>query len=139
MGRLSGGADHLSVQYEPSFTEDYRKSRAKEMQLGATLIGPHRDDFLVTINGQEAKGFASQGQQRCAAAALRLAQWRHFTAIFDSPPLVGIDDFGVHLDATRSRALLQEIEPLGQVFITCPHDIKMLGSSSAFHELEVKH
>ena len=137
MLRLSDGADILTAQYLPSITDDYKKSRAKEIQMGATLIGPHRDDFYLTINGQDTKGFASQGQQRCAAAALRLAQWRHFSSIFDTPPLVGIDDFGVHLDAKRSRALLHEIEPLGQVFVTCPHDVKMLSQTLPFYELEV--
>ncbi len=137
MLRLSDGSDILAAEYQPSITDDYKKSRAKEIQMGATIIGPHRDDFYLSINGQDAKGFASQGQQRCAAAALRLAQWRHFSSIFDTPPLVGIDDFGVHLDAKRSRALLHEIEPLGQVFVTCPHDVKMLSQTLPFHELEV--
>lgn len=137
MLRLSDSIDNLLAEYRPSTTDDYKKSRTKEMQLGATLIGPHRDDFYLTINGQDAQGFASQGQQRCAAAALRLAQWRHFATLLDTPPLVGIDDFGVHLDAKRSRALLHEIEPMGQVFVTCPHDVKMLGKTLSLYELEI--
>jgi len=113
-------SDTLSIKYLPSYTEDYKKHRSKELILGTTLIGPHRDDLAIFINDQEARSFASQGQLRSAIAALRLAQWNHLKDHHGVAPLFCIDDFGVHLDHHRREALLGSLSSFGQVFLTSP-------------------
>jgi DNA replication and repair protein RecF len=123
MERLSKNQDLLELKYHPSFTEDYAQSRAKEMHLGVTLAGPHRDDLIFTINGKEAKMFASQGQKRGAITALRLAQWDHFAQVTETLPILSIDDFGVHLDTNRHELLLDEMKTRGQVFLTSPYPL----------------
>jgi DNA replication and repair protein RecF len=90
------------------------------MMLGATLVGPHRDDLSIFINKQEARSFASQGQLRSAIAGLRLAQWKHLKDHHGTAPLFCIDDFGVHLDSVRRAALLESLTSFGQVFLTSP-------------------
>ncbi len=52
--------------------------------------------------------------------ALRLSEWTHFHEINSTPPLLSIDDFGLHLDATRNQLLLSRLSHFGQVFITSP-------------------
>jgi DNA replication and repair protein RecF len=113
-------SDTLVIKYIPSYTEDYKKYRAKELILGTTLTGPHRDDVAIYINGQEARSFASQGQLRSAIAALRLAQWIHLKNHHGIDPLFCIDDFGIHLDQQRREALLANLSSFGQIFLTSP-------------------
>ncbi len=120
MRLLSEESEDLSLSFEPSLIGSFAESRAKEMVLGATLKGPHRDDFLLMLGGKMARLFASQGQKRCIAASLRLAEKNHFEVLHGSSPLFGIDDFGVHLDAKRSAKLLQAVSVSGQVFLTSP-------------------
>ncbi len=100
--------------------EQWRKSRKKELLLGSTLIGPHRDDLLLYIQGQEIKTYCSEGQKRSCIAALRLAEWKVFKSFFESPPLFAVDDFGVHLDLKRSLFFKRILEDLDQVFVTAP-------------------
>jgi len=119
---LSSDADLLAFSYEPSLIKDFPESRRKEMLLGTTLLGPHRDDFSLLIAGKEAKLFASQGQKRCLVASLRLAQRAHLHTVHAAAPLLSIDDFGVHLDEKRSAKLLSMLfgQDQKQVLITSP-------------------
>ncbi len=117
---MSHNQDSLELTYLPSLTDNYEKLRPKELSVGLTLIGPHRDDMLIHINHQDSKIFSSQGQKRCAVIALRLGEWAHFHEINSAPPLLSIDDFGLHLDATRNKLLLSSLSQFGQVFITSP-------------------
>ena len=94
---LSNDKDLVEIRYQPSFTDNYLKHRAKELHIGATLLGPHRDDLEILINGLPASSYASQGQLRLAVAALRLAQWKHLASEHRIAPLFCIDDFGFQL------------------------------------------
>ncbi len=124
MSYLSDANDYLQLKYFPSHVTDYAKHRSKELEIGSTLMGPHRDDFEIEVNGKEAKSFASQGQKRCAITALKIGQWDHFYKHFHSPPLFSIDDFGAHLDSRRSQLLLSRVSSLGQVFLTSPYEME---------------
>lgn len=128
---LSGKEDSFSLHYAPSIPlkkietieEVYRKHRSKELMVGTTLIGPHRDDLLITYNGQEAKSFASEGQKRTCIAALKMAEWDEIAAESETIPLFAIDDFGTHLDPTRTEILREKMGHLGQVLLTTPHEL----------------
>lgn len=120
---ISRGQDTLDLTYIPSLTHDYAPLRAKELAFGITLSGPHRDDILLLINQKDAKAFSSQGQKRCAVIALRLGEWAHFNEINANPPLLSIDDFGVHLDDIRNELLLSRLSQFGQVFVTSPYEL----------------
>lgn len=134
MHELSKGEDVIEMYYLPSSTKNYEEIRSKEMRLGATLIGPHRDDLSFTINGKEAKAFSSQGQKRSAITALKLAQWNHFAATTGSPPILSIDDFGIHLDTRRHEQLLEQVKDRGQLFLTSPYPLKEAASRLIFIE-----
>ncbi len=120
MQLLSGEKDRIDILYCPSFTDNYLKYRPKELILGSTLLGPHRDDVEILINGLPASSYASQGQMRCAVAALRLSEWKRLSKEHSISPLFCIDDFGVHLDEIRREALLSHVSAVGQVFLTSP-------------------
>lgn len=118
-------SEALQLRYLPSQAVDnylaqLKKSRAREQQIGITLHGPHRDDFLILLEEKPARLFASEGQKRTAIAALRLAEWRRLAKQVDLSPLFGIDDFEMHLDQRRQKLFREALNDLGQVFITTP-------------------
>ncbi len=141
MLRLSPQGETLDLLYQPvctskeipSIVEQYKKQRSKEMHLGNTLVGPHRDDIEICIDQRPARIFSSEGQKRCAIGALRLAEWGRLRNIVEAPPLMSIDDFGVHLDGKRQNLFQDEIQELGQVFITSPFALPNFKDHLAIH------
>lgn len=129
---LTDGKEHLSLEYktgapsdgsleelERAFLSQWDRHRQRELFLGYTLNGPHKDDLLLTINDKEVRSYASEGQQRCCATALRLAEWERIRRLADEPPLLLVDDIGLSLDGMRRRRLLDHIiaHP-GQIFLS---------------------
>lgn len=93
----------------------------REIIVGHTLIGVHRDDVSFKINGSSAKDFGSQGQIRSIAVALRLAQAKMFFEKWQEQPVVILDDVLSELDGYRRSFILQHIVN-SQVFITGCND-----------------
>jgi DNA replication and repair protein RecF len=129
LASLSHGQDQLEIQMQStlednssvdSLAERWAKNRKKELYFGTTLIGPHRDELLLTINGRSARNYSSEGQKRSLVTALRLAEWKRLKNITCYSPLICIDDFGIHLDAKRYALIQKEVEGGGQVFLTTP-------------------
>lgn len=140
---LSGDKESLELRYQPSYHPDtYRKvlkkNRARELQLGLTLTGPHRDELQLSIEGKPARLFASEGQKKTAMAALRLAEWERLCRRIDAPALLGIDDFGLHLDNLRQELLCSRLDSLGQVFLTTPHSPSHWKALSGAHQIRIE-
>lgn len=91
--------------------------RAEELRRGQTLVGPHRDDLVLEIDGLPARTHRSQGEQRSLALALRLAIHRHVEASTGSTPVLLLDDVFSELDEHRSSALLASL-PAVQTLLT---------------------
>jgi DNA replication and repair protein RecF len=91
--------------------------------LKTTVLGPHRDDLALIVNGQPAAQFTSEGQKRTLALALKMAQAEYLTGIHGTPPVLLIDDVMGELDARRRAGLLPLLNQArragGQVFMTC--------------------
>ncbi|MGI6235827.1 MAG: DNA replication/repair protein RecF [Christensenellales bacterium] len=94
------------------------KFRSLEMERGITLIGPHRDDLIITINGIDARKFGSQGQQRTAALSLKIAELELVKSEIGEYPVLLLDDVMSELDQTRRNHLMQYIGNKVQTFIT---------------------
>lgn len=90
----------------------------RDIILGYTTIGPHRDDLKITLNGEDIKVYASQGQQRTAALSLKLSELEIFKDRFSEYPLLILDDALSELDITRQRRLLKKVEGI-QTIVTC--------------------
>lgn len=134
---LSGENDNIDIQFissiklhthlkqlKESYAEELRKNRSRELSLGNSIIGPHRDDFLITINQTSAKTFASEGQKRSSIAALRFSEWDHLCSIAEEAAIMSIDDLGVQLDDVRQMLMQKSLNKFLQVFITTPYDTK---------------
>lgn len=97
--------------------QDLSRVRQKEYILESTTIGPHRDDLVAILNGQNAKEHASQGQKRLIAIALTLAPY--FMEKDDiKKPIIILDDVLSELDANHQDRLIQLLLKCNQVFIT---------------------
>ncbi len=90
----------------------------KEIWNGATLVGPHRDDFAFVSDGRELTEFASRGQQRTAILALKLAELDVLSALDGRPPLLLLDDVFSELDPERRAHLVRRIGELPQTVVT---------------------
>lgn len=92
---------------------------------GFTSVGPHRDDIDFTIGGMDAKAYASQGQTRTAALAVKLAEVEIFKELSGEYPILILDDVMSELDLPRRRKLLKRVEGL-QTILTCTHAERVL-------------
>ena len=93
-----------------------RRSKA-ELDRGITLVGPHRDELRLEIDGLEARTQASQGEQRTLALALRLAGHHVVAELTAATPVLLLDDVFSELDAARAAALVANL-PEGQTLLT---------------------
>jgi DNA replication and repair protein RecF len=86
--RISNDAEELRIAYQPSVKKDFAvelaQARTRERTFRATLIGPHRDELLLQLNGKSAAQFGSEGQKRSLAIALKMAQAEYLTGIHGS-------------------------------------------------------
>ncbi|KPK33359.1 MAG: hypothetical protein AMS24_01495 [Chlamydiae bacterium SM23_39] len=124
---LSEKTEKIDLKYLPglSFQEDTKKTylsylqqleknRKKDLYMGTTQFGPHRDDFTIYISKKPAKNYASEGQKYSISTAIRLAEYK----ILNYNAIINIDDIGVHLDEKRIYNLKQILESFSQIFIT---------------------
>jgi DNA replication and repair protein RecF len=131
---ISGGGDPLEINYQPGFdlgpapgagelarrmSERLRELRRDELGRGQTLIGPHRDDLLFTVNGVNLGVYGSRGQQRSVTLALKLGESELMHARSGDTPVLLLDDLLSELDAQRRSHLLRAISrPDQQTLIT---------------------
>ena len=99
-------------------TEHQESHYRAELESGQCLSGPHKDDFLASINGLPVAAFASQGQTRTAAISLKLAERELLRRDRGEEPLLLLDDVLSELDPGRQDFVLNQLKE-GQVFITC--------------------
>ena len=122
---LKGNNGELYYPKEESFKglkDFYLKSlkerRFKDIMQGSTGIGIHRDDLKTYINGAESKSFASQGQQRCCALALKISQIEYIKEVSGEYPVLLLDDVMSELDQYRRNQLITFINDKVQTIIT---------------------
>jgi len=90
----------------------------EELERGATLFGPHRDDLRILLSGRDATRFSSRGEARTLALALRLAEHRMLEEHHGEPPVLLLDDVVSELDEERQRALIAYIRGVEQAVVT---------------------
>ncbi len=117
--------DQLVPAIALRFSEQLASTRPDEIRRGLSLIGPHRDDLLLTLNGRDLAAFGSRGQQRLAVVALKLAETDLMASQSGERPVVLLDDVLSELDAQRRQELLMAVSALKtQVVLTATdHDL----------------
>lgn len=102
---------------EKAFRSELEKRSKDEIDRGATLVGPHRDDLNIQLSDLPAKGYASHGQSWSIAIALRLAAFKTLREHDDDPILI-LDDVFAELDEKRRSRLISIISDVEQTLIT---------------------
>ena len=131
-GDIACSEDNIYLKYEPNvlfsdYNEEcirdvliktYRKNYKKELNNGMTLFGPHRDDFSFYISEKNLKLFGSQGQQKLAIVAYKLAEINIFKEKCQTTPVLLLDDIFSELDIKKRNRLLKYIKDGIQSIIT---------------------
>lgn len=108
-----------NIQSEENFLRSLTSCLEQELKRGFTIIGPHLDDIIISINGYDTRRFSSQGQKRTAALALKMGELGLFKLKSNVNPIVLLDDVFSELDPDRKKNLLDFLaEKAGQCFIT---------------------
>jgi DNA replication and repair protein RecF len=130
--RVSGGRECLQMSYLSSvslegggaagvrgaFEADLAAQRQRELAVGASTVGPHRDDLSFTVGGTDMTQFGSRGQQRSVALAIKLAELAYIRREAGEWPILLLDDATSELDAVRRAAVLEVASEHPQVFLT---------------------
>ncbi len=140
-GGISKGREELFVSYAPAVKAGYEqallgelaRTRRSDVRAGFTTMGPHRDDLDITLNGVSARAYGSQGQQRSAVLALKLAEAEALSTLTGETPVVLLDDVMSELDQSRQDYLLNHLHGR-QVFITCcsPETVSLMETGRRF-------
>ena len=127
--RTLGSGESFELQYEQKDlsigTEELRQAYDRnidaDIQRGTTQLGPHRDDFSITVAGKDARQFSSQGQQRTAAIGLKLGVIPLILENLSIKPIILLDDVLSELDTSRRSLLVEWLaQQEMQSFLTCP-------------------
>jgi DNA replication and repair protein RecF len=102
---------------EAALLAELARVRSAELERGVTLVGPHRDDLVLSLGGRVAKGYASHGESWSYALALRLASYELLSADGAEPVLV-LDDVFAELDTARRTRLAKLAGRAEQVLVT---------------------
>ena len=104
-----------------AFHEKLNSRKDRELVLGSTQYGPHKDDLDLILKGHTLREYGSQGQHRSASLALKLGAAKQLQVAFKKPPIYLLDDVFAELDLRRREALGELIQGGAQTFIASPH------------------
>lgn len=122
---IAGTAESVGIDYASHLNDDtllnhFAQTRSRDLAIGYTTRGIHRDDITFTLGGHPMRLTASQGQRKTYTIALRLAQFDFMAQQSATTPLLLLDDIFDRLDATRVENIMHVVagERFGQIFIT---------------------
>jgi DNA replication and repair protein RecF len=97
------------AEIKANLLKGLKDNLSKDMELGYTSLGPHRDDIKILINGKDSKIYASQGQQRSIVLAIKIGEMKLFETQLGEKPVLVLDDVFSELDATRQKKLYDSL------------------------------
>jgi DNA replication and repair protein RecF len=120
---LTGGKEEVTVTYHPNCRQEEFENRLfmegeRDIYLGTTTIGPHRDDMAFITEEKDLRKYGSQGQKRTAALSLKMAEIEIVEKTIGEKPILLLDDVLSELDRNRQNYLLENIKGI-QTIITC--------------------
>jgi DNA replication and repair protein RecF len=124
-------SDYSEKGIRETYLEFFRTRAEDEIARAITLIGPHRDDLEISYNGQQAKLFASEGQQRMSTILIKLAEGLLIRSKKGSYPVVMLDDFSSELDEPNRGFIGKTFGLFKQILITTTYKENLRGFSAA--------
>ena len=152
--QLTNADEVPAIEYQPllAIEENYsendiksiywkmlRDNEKEEKRIGTTLVGPHRDEFVLRLNGLELRRYASQGQHKTFLVSLKIAEFSYLKERCNEIPILLLDDIFSELDEHRSARLLDFIETLSQTFITTTNPRLFLNSPQSINNHKIFH
>jgi len=135
---LLGEEAHAAISQ--TFLQRLRSRRVAEKVRKQNLVGPHRDDIELLLDGQDLRRFGSQGQCRAAAVALKMAQAEFILARRNDRPIVVLDDVFAEFDEDRARALWEMVCEKHQTFLAVPRESDLaFGHGDAVFQVQAGH
>lgn len=142
---ISDQQDELRLEYEAKaraetmedYLASYRSSHRRDLILGSTQLGPHRDDLKFFCNDQDMAHFSSRGEGRSLLLTLKFAEVELLKEVYGELPVLLLDDVFSELDDKRQR-LLFDLVNATQVFVTTTHEEFLSVVSGEKHILRVK-
>ena len=116
-------SENIYKVLKDKFDREYKK----ELNYGMTLYGPHRDDFIFSLNGKNLKYFGSQGQQKVSILSFKLSEIEIFENYRKTKPILLLDDIFSELDIAKRNKLLEYVNKDIQSIITTT-DLKSIKS-----------
>ena len=121
-GSITGNSEQLTLVYRPNITTQYaeklKRNVKRDIMLGSTSAGIHKDDITFMINGNDLRVYGSQGQQRTAALSVKLAEIKLIKERTNEVPVLLLDDVLSELDEKRQGFLFNHISNI-QTVLTC--------------------
>ncbi|MDY6072224.1 MAG: DNA replication/repair protein RecF [Bacilli bacterium] len=116
----------VNIEYESDYKinnkekilKELKKNRNKDINIGMTSFGIHRDDYKFCQNGNDAKEYSSQGIQKLIILAMKLAEVKIFIEKYDIKPILLLDDLFSELDEKNRNNIFKSLDKNIQVFIT---------------------
>jgi DNA replication and repair protein RecF len=141
--RWPGTRERITIAYAPNAGAAGDDPRAAlvaalaanadaELRRKTTLVGPHRDDLRLTIDGRPLDAFGSQGQQRTAVLALKVAEYETMRSRAGDAPILLLDDVLSELDAERAGGFLAAVGTFEQAFLTTTELPARFGDAARF-------
>lgn len=120
---LTGGKEEVDIKYRPNcqkqdFENQLFMEEDRDIFLGTTTVGPHRDDMVFITEEKDLRKYGSQGQKRTAALSLKMAEIEIVESTIGEKPILLLDDVLSELDRNRQNYLLENIKGI-QTIITC--------------------
>ena len=134
--KLSDSGERLNFSYgnfagisefeelKKAFIERLLSNYQQEIERGKTLTGPHRDDYIFTIDGKDLRKYGSRGQHKTVLIALMIAEYKMIKEKKKETPLILVDDLFSELDRTREEKIIQYLQNMGQNFLTTTLPVK---------------
>lgn len=127
---ISAGRETLTLRYLPctpfktgdaaaALAQKLQSLREAELRAGFSLTGPHREDLEISIDGEPGRVYGSQGQQRSAVLAMKLAEADVLGGVLEEKPIMLLDDVLSELDDARQTYLLTHISGKQTIVTTC--------------------
>ena len=143
MKDISDGKEEIELDYESNIDDDslegvqikekylliFKNNLEKEKIVGTSLYGPHREDIKISINGKDARSFASQGQQRSIVLAIKLAEGEVIKEVCGEYPVYLFDDVLSELDENRKKFVLRGLENKQLIITSCENIERYIGGA----------
>jgi len=125
-------------EIEARFLKTMNHKYLTERKRGLTIIGPHRDDYVIEIDNKDLRVYGSRGQHKSALVAFKLAEFFYLQQKRNEIPILLLDDLFSDLDQQREERILEMIQDIGQIFITTTRKVGNINSTLNLKEFLIE-